>query len=105
MNIAVIADEETINCFKLTGVENTYTVKNPEEAKKKLYELRGETDLAIIITTDEIANTLHETIIEITENQEYPIILSIPNLGNPPMMKFDAITELIKRKIGIELKL
>jgi len=105
MKIAVVADEDTVNCFKLTGVENTYVVKSSTEADELIRELSKKSDFAVIITTDIIANRIHSTINEITEKNKFPLIISIQKLGGTPKVSFDPITEIIKRKTGIELKL
>ncbi len=105
MKIAVVADEETVNCFKLAGLEHAYSVKSVAEADKRIREFSSESDFAIIVTSDTIANRIKSTINEITENTKFPIIISIQKLGESPQALFDPITEIIKRKTGIELKL
>ena len=105
MKIAIVADGDTVNCFKLSGLEHAYSVKNAEEAEKRIRELLETPDFAVIITTDHIANKIRVTINEITEEHEYPIIISVPNVSGPSLLLLDPITELIKRKTGIELKL
>jgi len=105
MKIAIIADEDTANCFKLAGLEYVYSVESAEEADKRIREFLGTLDFAIIVTTDNIANKIRATINEITEEHEYPIIISIPSIGGPSLLLLDPINELIKRKTGIDLKL
>ena len=105
MKIAVVADEDTVNCFKLIGVENTYAVKSSSEADELIRDFSKKSDFAVIITTDIIANRIHSTINEITETYKFPLIISIQKLGGTPKVSFDPITEIIKRKTGIELKL
>lgn len=104
MKIAVVADEDTVNCFKLAGLEYAYSVKTAAEADKRIREL-SESDFAIIATSDTIANRIKSTINEITEKTKFPIIISIQKIGESPQPLFDPITEIIKRKTGIELKL
>jgi len=104
MKIAIVADRDTVNCFKLAGLEHTYPVENAEEAEKWIRELVETPDFAVIITTDHIANRIRATINQITEEHEYPLIISIPNIGGPSLLMLDPINELIKRKTGIELK-
>ena len=104
MNIALIADVDTVNFFKLGGLEYTYKVNRPEEAAKILRDLIENPELTILITTDQIANKNRALINEIIEEHEFPIIISIPALGVVSRPITDTITELIKRKIGIELK-
>ena len=104
MKIALIADVDTVNFFKLGGLEYTYVVENPDKAAHILRELTENPEITILITTDNIARKNKSLINEIIEEHEFPIIISIPTLGGASQPKIDTITELIKRKIGIELK-
>ena len=79
-------------------------VNNPEEAKQHLQDLIEKPEYTILITTDYIANKNRALINEIIEEHEFPIIISIPALGDSSQPITDTITELIRRKIGIELK-
>ena len=100
----MIADVDTVNFFKLGGLEHVFEVKKPKDAEKYLRELIEKQEFSILITTDSIANKNRDLINEIIEEHEFPIIISIPTLGDPSQPATDTITELIKRKIGIELK-
>src|SRR3972149_11026708 len=104
MKIAIVADRDTVNFFKLAGLEYAYSVKSAEEAERRIREFLEVPDFAVIITTDHIANKIRAAINEITEEHEYPLIISIPNVGGSLLLLLDPITELIKRKTGIELK-
>ena len=104
MNLALIADDDTINFFKLGGLEYVFKVNKPEEAEKYLRELIENPEFTILITTHYIANKNRAFINEIIEEHEFPIIISIPSLGGTSQPVTDTITELIKRKTGIELK-
>ena len=104
MNIALIADVDTVNFFKLGGLEHVFVVNNPEEAKQHLQDLIERPEYTILITTDYIANKNRALINEIIEEHEFPIIISIPALGDSSQPITDTITELIRRKTGIELK-
>jgi vacuolar-type H+-ATPase subunit F/Vma7 len=105
MKIAIVADEDTVNCFKLAGLGYAYQVKNAEEAERRIREFSDESEFAVIITSDPIANQISSTINEITEKKKFPLIVSVQNLGGAPKVLFDPITELIKRKTGVELRL
>ena len=39
MKIVIVADGDTVNCFKLAGLEHAYAVKNAEEAEERIREL------------------------------------------------------------------
>ena len=105
MKIVIVADLDTVNCFKLAGLEQGYVVKNAEEAEERIRELLETPDFAIIIVTDHITNRIRATIMEIIEEQDFPLIISVPSISGSPPLSVDSINELIKRKTGIELKL
>lgn len=105
MKIAVVADEDTVNCFKLAGLKHAYSVKSASEADELVRNFSKSSEFAVIVVSDTIANRIHSTINEITENNKFPLIISIQKLGGTPKVSFDPITEIIKRKTGIELKL
>ena len=105
MKIAVIADENTVNCFKLAGLEHAYPVKSAEEADRLIREFSETSEYAVVITSDSLAYRISATINEITEKKKFPLIVSVQDLQGTTTTAFDPITELIKRKTGIELKL
>jgi vacuolar-type H+-ATPase subunit F/Vma7 len=104
MKIAFISNQKVANYLKLAGYSDTYSVKNEHEAQKRIFEIITNKEFAIIALTNNFAIKLQETINKITEEHEYPIIITIPQIGEPPQLMTDLITELIKRKTGIELK-
>jgi len=104
VNIALIADVGTLNFFKLGGLEHVFEANTPKEAEKYLRELIEKPEFTILITTDYLANKNRALINEIIEEHEFPIIISIPTLGGTSQPITDTITELIRRKTGIELK-
>lgn len=102
--IAVIADIDTVSCFKLAGVKNCYPVKDAKEAEKRLFELSKNPDVAIIVLTERVAEGVQYSIEKIAREQIYPIILAIPDKKGPMERKVDPIAQLIKRTIGVEVK-
>jgi V/A-type H+-transporting ATPase subunit F len=102
--IALIADKNTVICFKLAGLKNVYSVESAEEAEIRIRELSENPDFTIILVTERIINQIQAAIKKITE-RKYPLIIPIPDVRGPIAMKTDLIIELIKRKAGIEVKL
>ncbi len=102
--IALIADKNTVTCFKLAGLRDVYSVESAEEAERRIRELSEQTDFVIILVTERIVDQIHAAIEKITEHK-YPLIIPIPDVRGPITMKTDLIVELIKRKAGIEVKL
>ena len=105
MKLAIVADEDTVNCFKLAGLQHAYAVKTVEEANSRVKELSENPDIAVVVTSNSIANQIRSTVNEITEKNRFPLIVTIQKFGGAPETLFDPINELIKRKTGIELKL
>ncbi len=104
MKIALMADEDTVNFFRIGGLEHVFVANNPEKIEKSLEDLLQREDITILLITDTITNKNREYINQIIETHEFPIIISIPTLGSTTHVGTDTITELIWRKLGIELK-
>jgi vacuolar-type H+-ATPase subunit F/Vma7 len=100
--IALLADRHTATCFKLAGFINIFSVEDTKEAEKKLFSLLNKNDLKIILVSEQLMNQ-----IQISEKipDKSPLIIPIPNLTGPTVLKTDLIAELIKSKTGIEVKL
>jgi len=102
--IALVADKNTITCFKLAGLKNVYCVENAAEAEKHIRKLSEDPNLAIILVAERVVNQIYGTL-EKTIERKYPLIVPIPDTGDSTTMKTDLIVELIRRKAGIEVKL
>ena len=99
--IALVADRHTVTCFKLAGLSNIFSVEESKEAEKHLLELLEKNDVRIILVSEHLMNQIQ--IFEKIADQ-CPLIIQIPNLQGRTVLKTDLITELIKRKTGIEVK-
>jgi len=100
--IALIADKNTVACFKLAGLNNVHTVKDAKEAEKSLKAILEKNKLKILIISERILNKI-QIFEKIVENQT-PLIIPIPDLQGPKTPETHPIVELIKRKTGIEVK-
>ena len=100
--IALIADKNTVTCFKLAGVSNVHSVEDAKKAKKILEAFLEKNNLKIILVSERVLNKLQ--IFEKIAERQSPLIIPIPDLQGPKMLKTDLIVELIKRKTGIEVK-
>ena len=99
--IALVADKNTVTCFKLAGLSNVYSVEDAKEAEKCLQTLLEKDNLKIVLVSERLLNQIQ--IFEIAA-RKYPLIIPIPDIKGPSMLKTDLIVELIKRKTGIEVK-
>jgi len=104
MRIALVADKNTVTCFKLAGLRDVYAVKNADEARKHINQLLEESNLAIILVPDRLIDHAY-SIIEKGTERKYPIIIPIPDTLGTATPKVDPIVELVRRKAGIEVKL
>jgi len=102
--IALIADRDTVACFRLAGLKDVYSVESAEEAERCIRQLSENPDFIIILVTERIVNQIQATIKKISESK-FPLIIPFPDVRGPTKMKTDLIVELIKRKAGIEVKL
>jgi vacuolar-type H+-ATPase subunit F/Vma7 len=102
--IALVADKNTVECFKLAGLKDVYSVEKAEDAEKHLHTLLEKKDIAIVLVTERIMDQIHDTIDKIME-LKYPVIIPIADMKGPITLKTDLIVELIRNKTGIEVKL
>jgi len=102
--IAVVADRDVATYFRTSGVEITHAVDNPKHASDIILKLAEEKDVAIIVVTEKIADGIKDTIDEISK-RTYPTILTIPGKEGPTPGKVSPIMGLVKRTIGVEIKI
>jgi V/A-type H+-transporting ATPase subunit F len=103
MKIAFVVDRSTAACFKVAGVRDVYSVKTAEEAKEKMDELLKDQDILAILIVDHLFNQISE-VAERAEKRTYPLVTSIAGTKGPVAVKTDPLAELIRRKVGIEVK-
>jgi vacuolar-type H+-ATPase subunit F/Vma7 len=102
--IALLADKDTATYFKIGGLQDVFTIDDVEEARTRLLELSNSKEYTVVAITQRIIEDIKPTIIELLE-QEYPIIISIPDREGPIATKTELIGDLIQQKTGIEFKL
>lgn len=100
--IALIADRNTVTCFKLAGLSDVHSVEDAKGAEKCLEALLEKDNLKIVLVSEHVLNRIQ--IFEKIAERQPPLIIPIPDLQGPKMLKTDLIVELIKRKTGIEVK-
>jgi len=101
-NIAVLADQATATYFKVSGVKNCYAVKERDDAERLFRRLHSDESISLIMVTDPI----YPWILPVLERnrKEFPLVVSIPTREGPKA-QVDALSDLIKRTVGIELKM
>ncbi|WP_297063019.1 V-type ATP synthase subunit F [Thermococcus sp.] len=101
MKIAVLGDRDTALGFKLAGVHEVYSFEDSpldmERLKNKLNELIERGDVGIILITERFAQRIELPDVTI------PIILQVPDKSGSKFGE-EALREIVRRAIGVELK-
>ena len=101
MKIAVLGDKDTALGFRLAGAHEVYsfddTPLDMERLRNKLKELVERDDIGIILITERFVQKVE--LPEVT----LPIILQVPDKFGSKLGE-EAIKEIVRRAIGVELK-
>ncbi len=100
--IALLADRATSAYFKVTGIKNSYPVKDREDAERIFRRVHSDDSISLIMVTEPVMGWI-QPILERTK-REVPLVVSIPAKGGPEAQA-DLLAQLIKRTVGIELKM
>jgi len=102
--IAVIGDRDTVTGLRMVGATEHFIPKSPEETRSKLLEYFRDPKMGLIILTEPLAKTVEATILELSE-APVPVILLIPDRHGPTGEYETVLKELIRRAVGIEIKI
>jgi len=101
MKVAVLGDKDTALGFRLAGAHEVYTFDDTpldmERLKNKLKELIERGDVGIILITERFAQRIELPDVTI------PIILQVPDKSGSKFGE-EALREIVRRAIGVELK-
>jgi vacuolar-type H+-ATPase subunit F/Vma7 len=95
----VVADEDTVTGFRHAGVEGT-VVATPEEAGRELDRLVEEGAQKVVITTEQIANSIREKVNAIRFGGAFPLIVEIPG-PEGPSPDSPSLMKMIREAVGI----
>ena len=85
----------------MTGVSNSYTAKDRDEAERALRRIYGDDSISLVMVTEPIFEWVRP-LIERTK-KEFPLVVSIPPKGGSKAQA-DVLAQLIKRTVGIDIK-
>ena len=102
MKIEVIGDVDTVMGFKLAGVPG-HIAQNSTQAEKIIKELIDDSELALVIITEILAEKNRELINEITENSAISFV-EIPDSKGKKSGEKVAFDQIIKRAVGFDIK-
>lgn len=100
--IALIADRPTSAYFKVTGIKNSYAVKDRDDAERVFRRVHSDETISLIMVTEPVFEWI-KPVLERTK-KEFPLVVSIPAKGRAKSQT-DVLAQLIKRTVGIELKM
>ncbi len=98
--VAVIGDEDSILAFKAVGVE-TFTARHNLEANDLLRKLTKQ-DYAIIFITEEIAQTIKDTL-DILKTRAYPAVIPIPSGAGSTGYALESMRQDVEKAIGADI--
>lgn len=102
--VAVVADENVATYFRVAGVKNSYAARNSQDADDIIRNLANSKDIAIIVVTEPIAAMIPSTI-ETVSKRITPTVITIPGREGPRGERVTSIVDLVKRTIGVEIKI
>lgn len=100
--IALIADRTTSAYFRVTGIKDSHAVKDRDAAERVFRRLYSDETISLIMVTEPVFEWI-QPVLERTK-KEFPLVVSIPARGGQKVQG-DALAQLIKRTVGIELKM
>jgi len=104
MEIVAIGDRDTVIGFKLAGVSSAFEVDDPESAKRILRDVFQMQNVGVVIITEKLADQIRAFIERLTESADLPILIEVPDKTGPKGGP-DPIQALIKKAVGIEIKI
>lgn len=97
----MIADRSTSAYFKVSGVRSSYAVKDRGDAERIFKQIYSDETISLIMVTEPVFEWIRP-LVERTR-KEFPLVVSIPGRAGSKA-EADTLAQLIKRTVGIELK-
>jgi V/A-type H+-transporting ATPase subunit F len=102
--IAVIGDRDTTTGFRLVGVSESATPTSPEETREILLDYFRDPSMGLIIITETLASQVEKTIVDLSQSP-VPVILLVPDRDGSIGAHEEVLKELIRKAVGIEIKI
>ena len=99
--IALLGDRETATYFRVSGLRRSRYVKDRAEAEKAFAKLLSDDSISLILVAEPVMEWIEPLVAR--HRREYPLVVSIPTKKGPKTT-VDSLAQLIKRTVGIELK-
>ena len=99
--IALLGDRETAAYFRVSGLKRSRYVKDRAEAEKALAKFLSDSSISLVLVTEPVMEWVQPLLAK--HRREYPLVVSIPTKKGP-QTSADTLAQLIKRTVGVELK-
>jgi V/A-type H+-transporting ATPase subunit F len=103
--IGVIADKETAVYFKLGGVKNSWVVDNQQDAVKTFTDIKEKQTVSLVIVTEPVFDWIKDKLGGGKKEVELPLVVSIPTRKGGGKAQTDLLADLIKRTVGVEIRM
>jgi V/A-type H+-transporting ATPase subunit F len=101
MRYYVIGDEDTVIGFRFAGIPGDI-VQTAEEARKALARAEKDPEIAVVIMTDVIADTIRPEVNRVRFHGVVPLLVEVPGPGGPSP-KRRALLSLIREAVGVRV--
>jgi vacuolar-type H+-ATPase subunit F/Vma7 len=99
--IALISDRATSTYFKVSGIGSSYAARDREEAERVFRIVNSDETISLVMVTEPVFEWIRPLVAR--SKKEFPLVVSIPAKGGSKT-QIDALAQLIKRTVGIDLK-
>jgi vacuolar-type H+-ATPase subunit F/Vma7 len=99
--IALLGDRETAAYFRVSGVKKSKAVRDRSEAERAFAKMLSDDSVSLIMVTEPVMEWIQPLLAK--HRKEYPLVMSIPTKKGPKST-VDTLAQLVKRTVGIELK-
>jgi len=99
--IALLGDRETATYFRVSGLRKSRYVKDRAEAEKVFARFLSDDSISLILVAEPVMEWIEPIVAK--HRKEYPLVVSIPTKKGPKTT-VDTLAQLVKRTVGIELK-
>lgn len=98
--IAVVGDKDSVLAFKALGIE-VFPVVEADEARKTIDRL-AMNDYAVIFVTEQVAQTISDTIERYT-NKTLPAVILIPSNQGSLNIGKQRISDNVEKAVGVNI--
>ncbi len=101
--IAIVGDRDSVTGFRMVGVRESSIPTTADETRKALLDYFRDPQMGLIIITEPLAMEVEDIILELSE-APIPVILLVPDRQGSTGAYETVLKELIRRAVGIEIK-